>query len=438
MTQWRNWARDQVCTPARIEEPRAAGELADVVRRAAADGLPVRAAGSGHSFTDIALTEGVMVNVERMNRVLDVDPESGLAKVEAGIGLRDMNERLYDYGRAMENLGDIDKQSASGAVSTATHGTGSGFRNISSQIEAVELVTGDGSLVEIDSSDPEALAAARVSLGALGILATITFRTVPAFTIRRVDSPLPLAETLERLDELADGSDHFEFYVFPHTKTALLRQSQRTDEEPQPKNRLAEWFNDVLVENYAVGLLARYGRRRPKAIPRLARVAERGFTGGEKVDRSYRVFASQRRIRFTEMEYGIPREHAAEAVRRVLELASRPELGVAWPIEVRFVAADDVLLSASHERDTCYIAVHQDRRLDWESYFRGVEAIADDYDGRPHWGKRHFQTAETLAPRYPGWDEFQRLRSRLDPEGVFANAYTERVLGPVRAEALSS
>ncbi len=431
MPEWRNWARDQRCTPERIEQPGTVDELCEAVRRASEQGMTVRAAGSGHSFTDIACTSGVMINIDRLDRVVGVDAESGLAKVEAGIGLRKMNEQLYAYGRAMENLGDIDKQSAAGAVCTATHGTGSGFRNISSQIEAVELVADGGELIEIDSSDPEALAAARVSLGALGVLTSITFRTVPAYTIRRVDSSLPLDEALERIDALADGSDHFEFYVFPHTRTALLRQSTRTDVKPRPKNRALEYANEVLIENYAVGALARLGRARPQWIPRLARLAERGFTGGEKIDRSYRVFASQRRIRFTEMEYAFPRRHAAEVVRRVLELAESPGLDVSFPIEIRFVAADEAPLSTAEGRDTCYVAVHMFEGMEWEPYFRGVEEIMDEYSGRPHWGKRHSKTAATLAERYPRWEEFQRVRARLDPAGRFRNDYTDRVLGPV-------
>ena len=148
------------------------------------------------------------------------------------------------------------------------------------------------------------------------------------------------------------------------------------------------------------------------------------------MDRSYRVFASERRIKFTEMEYGVPRERGAEAARRVFELIESEGLRVSFPIEVRFVAPDDALLSPSHERDTCYVAVHMFKGVEWEPYFRGVEAIMSSLGGRPHWGKRHFQTAATLAQRYPRWDDFQRVRGRLDPDGRFSNAYTERVLGP--------
>jgi FAD-linked oxidoreductase len=429
LTTWHNWAGDQVCAPARIERPGDPGELSEAVRAAARDGLNVRAAASGHSFTDIALTEGVMLDLGRLDRVLDFDSDSGLIKVEAGIELGRLGEELWTRGRAMENLGDIDKQSLAGAIATATHGTGSGFRNLSSQVEAVELVTAEGALLEIDSSDRETLSAARVSLGALGILVSVTLRTVPAFTIHRVDSPLPFDETLDGIQDLADASDHFEFYVFPHTETALLRKSARTDDEPAPPNRVKRWVNDVLLENYLFGLLASYGRRRPQAIPRISRFAASRLAHSEVTDRSYRVYASDRRVRFTEMEYGIPRRHAAEAVARVKEYAESPELDVNFPIEVRFTAADDAPLSTAEERDTCYIAVHMFRGMPWEQYFRGVEEILDGYGGRPHWGKRHFQTAETLAGRYPKWEQFQRVRTHLDPDGRFANAYTDRVLG---------
>ena len=431
MTSWRNWAGDQVCAPARIEQPATPDEVAHAIQAAARDGLNVRAAGSGHSFTDMALTDGVMLDLSRLDGIVHFDPESGLIEVEAGIELGRLGEELWNRGRALENLGDIDKQTLAGAISTATHGTGSGFRNISSQVEAVEMIDAEGTAVRIDSSDPAALGAARVSLGALGILTAVTLRTVPAFTIHRVDSPLPFAEALEQIQDLADASDHFEFYVFPHTDTALLRNSERTDDEPAPRGRISRYVNDVVLENHLFNILCRYGRMRPKAIPRLSRFVAGQLAHSEVTDRSYRVYASERRVKFTEMEYGIPRRHAAEAVARVKEWAESPELDVSFPIEARFTAADDAALSTATERDTCYVAVHMFKGMPWEPYFRGVEAIMDEYGGRPHWGKRHFQTAPTLAPRYPRWEEFQKARARLDPGGRFANAYTDRVLGPL-------
>jgi L-gulonolactone oxidase len=434
MAEWRNWTGDQRCVPARIERPRDRGDLIESVKRASDAGLTVRAVGSGHSFTDAACTGGVLIEMGELSRVLEVQRETGLVKVEAGIAMRELSELIWGYGMSLENLGDIDRQTISGAVTTATHGTGARFRNISSQIEAMELVLPDGTLLDVSpDSEPDLLPAVRVGLGALGVIATLTLRTVPAFSIRRTDSPLPLIETLERLQDLADGSDHFEFYVFPHTDVALLRQSERTDEAPNPRHPALAFGQEVVLENWVMGAIARAGRRVPSQIPRLSRFVSSQLAKSVKLDRSYRVFASRRLVRFTEMEYAIPREHAAEAIPRVLEAAERADPAVGFPIEVRFVAGDDSMLSTAHDRDTCYIAVHQYQGMAWESYFRSVEEIMDSYGGRPHWGKRHFQTAATLAERYPRWDDFQAARARLDTGGTFRNQYLDRVLGPPAA-----
>jgi L-gulono-1,4-lactone dehydrogenase len=428
--EWRNWAGEQRCRPQAIERPGNRDELEELVVAAAGRGQRVRAAGSGHSFTDIALTDGLLLRLEGLNRVLAADRASGRVKVEAGIVLSELNRRLDELGLAFENLGDIDRQTLAGSISTGTHGTGERFQNLSAQIEAIELVLAGGRALEVSAgSDPDAFRAARVGLGALGVIYAITLRAVPAYTLHRVDRPRPLDDVLESLDELVAASDHFEFYVFPHTQTALCRESRRTDEPPRPRSRTAVYAQEVVLENWVGQLFALGARHLPSQVPRLARIAAGNVGRSTKVDRSFEVFASERRIRFTEMEYAISRQHAVEAIRRVLELAGRPEHQVAYPIEVRFVAPDDALLSPSHERVTTYVAVHQDRKLRWEPYFRGVEAIMSSYEGRPHWGKRHFQTAETLARLYPRWDDFARVRSELDPDGVFRNAYTDRVLG---------
>jgi L-gulono-1,4-lactone dehydrogenase len=435
-TEWRNWAGDQRCTPAATESVAGRDELGAAVGRATAAGRRVRVAGTGHSFTDAACTEGVMVDMAAVNRLLDLDRSSGLVRVEAGIVIGDLAERLAGHGLAMENQGDIDKQTIAGAISTATHGTGVRFQNLSAQVEAVELVRPDGSIESIDAgSEGDALQAARAGIGVLGPLYSVTIRTVPAYTVRRVDRPLRFDEVLGRIDELVDGNDHFEFYAFPHTETAVIRESERTDEPPKPGNRSREFFQEVVLENWLVDGYARVGRAFPSRIPPMARFLSKQVGRSVKVDASHRVFASERRVRFTEMEYGVPRERGAEAVRRVWELIEDGGLRVSFPIEVRFVAPDDVMLSPSHRRETCYIAVHMYRGSEWETYFRGVAQIMDSYGGRPHWGKRHFLEAEALAERYPRWDDFQAVRARLDPEGHFANSYTDRVLGPVESGA---
>jgi FAD-linked oxidoreductase len=435
---WRNWAGDQQCVPTAIEWPETLEQLRTAIGRAREAGLTVRAAASGHSFTDIACTDGQMLRLERMNRVLDVDRESGLVKVEAGITLDRLSEELDRHGLALENLGDIDAQSLAGALSTGTHGTGARLGNLSAQVEAMELVLADGSVLECSrGSDPDTLRAARVGLGALGMITTVTLRCVPAFTLNRLDHPLPLDETLERVDELVDSNDHFEFYTWPHGGVALVRETKREHGPPKPRGRLEEWWEESFLENRVMSLVARLGRRFPSAIPRLNATVSRVLKGSRKVDRSFRVFASKRRVRFTEMEYGVPREAGPDALRRVLEVVDRRGFAVGFPIEVRFVAADDAYLSPSSRRDTCYIAVHMYRGMEWYPYFSAVEAIMDDYGGRPHWGKRHFQSAATLAPRYPEWERFQSVRSRLDPDGLFTNEYIDRVLGAQRKQVPS-
>jgi FAD-linked oxidoreductase len=425
--------------PATVVRPTTLDELRIAVERAREDGLTVRAAASGHSFTDIACTDGCMLRLERMNSVLDSDPASGLVKVEAGISLHRLSEELDRRGLALENMGDIDVQTLAGAISTGTHGTGARFGNMSTLVEAMEVVLADGRVLECSrQSDADLLKALRVGVGSLGVIATVTLRCVPAFTLNRLDHSLALAETLERLDDLVDSNDHFELYTWPHSETALLRETLRSDAPPRPSGRLGEYLQEVLLENRLMGLGARLGRRFPSQIPSLNRLVSRLLGSSRKVDRSHRVFASKRFVRFTEMEYAIPRSAGPEALGRVLGVIEQRGFAVGFPIEMRFVAPDDAYLSPASGRETCYIAVHMFQGMEWYPYFRAVEAIMESYDGRPHWGKRHFQSAATLAPRYPDWDRFQAARARLDPEGLFRNEYTDRVLGPVGAAPASS
>lgn len=431
---WRNWSRELSCVPAAIEHPESREDVVAAVRRAADAGRLVRVAGAGHSFTELVPTDGTLLLLDRMDRVLDVDRASGLVRVEAGITIHELSAALAGHGLALENLGDIDVQSIAGAIATATHGTGRRLGNIPSQVVEVELVTGEGDVVCCSAEeDTDAWRAARVSLGALGVIAAVTLRCVPAFTLRGVDRPAPLEETLDGLDELVDGNEHFEFFTFPHSPLALTRTNNRADAPPAPPGRAREWAEDILLGNHVFGALCRLGRRFPDQIPRLNRLVSRVAGSQTRLDRSDRVFASPRLVRFTEMEYALPREHAAAAVRGVRELIDARGFHVNFPIELRFVAGDDALLSPAHERDTAYVAVHTFEGMAFEPYFRAVEELMDGLGGRPHWGKRHFQTAATLRDRYPEWDRFAAVRARLDPAGRFANAHVERVLGPVGA-----
>jgi L-gulono-1,4-lactone dehydrogenase len=418
---WANWARQQRCAPERIEVPHSEEELV----RAVTGAERVKVAGAGHSFTDIACTDGVMVDMSAMRRMLGVDGNE--VTVEAGITLHDLGEELLGRGLAMENQGDVDPQTVAGAISTATHGTGGRFGNLSSQVVGIRLVDGTGEVRELREGDE--LRAARVSLGALGAIAAVTLRCVPAFTIHRVDEPRPLDDVLPRLDELVDANDHWEAFVMPYTRRALALTSERTERTPEPPGRAAAFMHDVVLENAVLGLFCRTGRAFPSLIPTLNRRLAGLMGRAEHLDASNRVYANTRLVRFTEMEYALPREHAAEALERVLAVIERRRLPIGFPIELRVVAPDDALLSTAYERPTAYIAVHQYVGMEFETYFRAVEAIMDEYGGRPHWGKRHYQSEATLRPRYPEWDRFKEIRERFDPERRFENDYLRRVLG---------
>lgn len=433
---WTNWARQQRCAPGAIERPADEGELRAAVARAAARGVAVRATGTGHSFNDCACTDGLMLDLSRMQRVLDADRESGLVTVEGGIKLHRLCEQLAAHGLALENQGDIDAQSITGATATGTHGTGVRFGNLSSRIEGMRLILASGEVVELSAGDdPDALRAARVSLGALGVVSAVTIGAVPAYTLHRRDAPRPLDEVLAELDELVDRSDHFEFFIFPYTRTALTRTCRRSDETPDPPPAWRRRVQEDLIENRALEMVCRIARAAPRVVPAINRLSASAVGVSEVADRSHRVFATRRTVRFTELEYGIPRAHAREALMRTLEAIERRRLPVPFPIEVRFAAADDALLSVAHDRESCHISVHQYEGMEYETCFRAVEEVMGDYAGRPHWGKRHYQTAATLRSLYPGWDRFQAVRARLDPGGAFENAYVRRTLGPVGVPA---
>lgn len=428
---WSNWAGQQHCSPQMIVRPRGEGELTEAIGRASEAGYGVRAFGSGHSFTDLCLTDGCHVDLSGMAGLLDADRSSGLVRVQAGIPLYRLTAALHEHGLALENQGDIDRQTLAGALATATHGTGARFRNLSANVVGCRIALADGTIRELTAeTEPELLRAARVSLGALGVITEVTLKTVPAFRIHRVEQPRSVDEVLDQFDELVAAHDHYELYAFPYTRRCLSIASDRTDAPPAPLPAWRAWLVDDLLTNRALSAFSRAGRRCPQHAAPISRAMTKLLSRDERTDHSHRMYAAQRRVRFTEMEYAIPRAHAGEALQAVLALIERERIGVTFPIELRTTAGDDALLSTAEGRDTAYIAVHQFQRMPYEPYFRAVEAIMDGFGGRPHWGKRHFQTAETLAPRYTGWDAFQAARAELDPAGLFTNDSIRRTLGP--------
>ena len=426
--EWRNWAGDQSCRPAAVAAPANREDLAAAIAAAARAGRKVSVAGSGHSFTEAAMTDDTLIHLGALSGVLEADATSGLVRVGGGTVLRALNEELARLGLAMENLGDIDHQTIAGAISTGTHGTGARLRNVSAQVEAIELVTGTGEVCELTvAGQPELLRAARVGIGALGAIVAVTLRCVPAFTLNRVDSPQPREAVLDEFERRVAANDHFELFTFAYSDLALVLERNRTEEAPRPRGRAAAFLNDVVLENWALEALSASARALPAAIPALSRLAARVASGSSSTDRSDRIFVNERRVRFTEMEYALPREHGPEAVRRVIEWVRANRYPVFFPIEVRVSAGDDALLSPAHERDSAYIAVHQYRGMEWRPYFEAVEEIMAAYRGRPHWGKRHSLTARDVSALYPRAGAFCAVRRRVDPQRKFANDHLTRL-----------
>lgn len=424
---WKNWTGDQSCTPARRALPSSVDEVVSTVRSAAERRQVVRVVGAGHAFGDNVVTDGTLVSLDRLTGLHHVDRVTGLVRVAAGTRLHDLNDLLDDHGLALANLGDINVQSTAGAISTATHGTGAKLGNLATLVESAELVTADGTVVEVAGDD---LRAARVSVGALGVVTAYTLRTVPSFRLHERRDRLPLSQVLAELDAYADGNDHFELFVFPHADDALTKELNRTDEPISTRGRIGAYLDEVIVENRVLDLVCRAGRRYPSAIPRLNRAVTRLAGSSSRVDVSHRVFSSPRLVRFTETEWAFPREAVTEALTDVLAMIERRRFEVNFPLEVRFVAADtESMLSPSYGRPTAYIAAHAYAGMAWQEYFSAIEEIAAAYGARPHWGKRHTLGAEALRGLYPEFDAFLDVRKCFDPDGVFTNAHVERIFG---------
>ncbi|QBJ97825.1 FAD-binding protein [Rhodococcus sp. ABRD24] len=433
MDTWSNWARTHSSTPDRFDTPSSVAELSALVADAAQRGLRVKAVGAGHSFTGVAVTDGILVSLDQLSGIEAVrqTPDGPIATVQAGTRLRSLNEQLWARGLAMINLGDIDAQSIAGALSTGTHGTGARFGGLATLIRGLQIVLADGSVVDCsETENPELYQAARVSFGAIGIITKLHLAVTSAFTLRAVEGPGRLDETLEGLAHDLETVDHFEFYWFPHTDRVLTKRNTRLpgDTPLKPVGRISGYIDDELLSNTLFEGVNQFATMFPATIPRINQISSRALSAREFTDRSYRVFASPRRVRFREMEYAVPQEAVTDTLREISTWLDRSDYRVAFPIEVRFAPGDDVWMSTANGRDSAYIAVHQYHRRDHREYFDAVEAIARAVDGRPHWGKMHGRTAADLQPTYSRFDDFCTVRDKYDPARTFDNEYLRQVL----------
>ncbi len=428
-TRWSNWAGNQQTGSVLVSKPQTESELQQVVQNAQTSGRRVKAVGSGHSFTAIAVAEEVLVDLSKYDEILAIDKINQTVTVQSGIQLSKLNQALYENSLAMQNLGDIAYQTIAGAISTSTHGTGAKFTGIANQVVALRVVLADSSIVECSANvNAELFSCARVGLGAIGLISTVTLKVVPAFNLAVIEEPMRVDEVLQNLDLHVDSNDHFEFFWVPHTGWALTKRNNRNNLPIEPMSKMSHWYSKTLMENYAFGAVCMLGKARPSLIPKLAKALPSSGRN-EYSDASHKVFASKRIIKFYEMEYAIPREACAEALNRVRRMVTDSGFFLNFPVEVRFTAPDEIPLSTASNRESAYIAVHIYKGMNYVPYFTEVESIMNSYQGRPHWGKLHFQNASTLASRYPQWDVFQSVRNQVDPKRMFSNQYLETVLG---------
>ena len=423
---WRNWGGNQRSVAAEVLTPGTVDEVAALVKEASVTGHQVKAVGSGHSFTAIAVADDRRLLLHRLGELVAV--ERDLVTVQAGMPLHRLNRILAEHGLAMPNLGDIDQQTVAGAISTGTHGSGRAHPTLASCVEAVTLVTGTGAVQRIDASSP-LFPAARLGLGALGVLVEVTLRCVPAFTLMADERPMSLTEVLAQLDEGIAGNDHLEFYWYPYTDRAQLKRNNKVPQPDRPLSPFRRWLDDEFLANTVFEGANRLGRAVPATVPVISAVAARALTARTYTDRSDRVFCTPRRVRFTEMEYEIPRECLGEVLAALPRIIDGLPFKVQFPVEVRFTGPDDIWLSHSYGRDSAYVAVHQFSGSPYEPYFRAFEAVCAPLGGRPHWGKMHYRDAESLRSAYPKFDAFRAARDELDPNRTFTNAYLDRVLG---------
>ncbi|MGW2210670.1 D-arabinono-1,4-lactone oxidase [Streptomyces sp. NPDC001781] len=427
---WRNWGGNVTARPARQVTPASVEELAAEIRVAAERGQRVKAVGTGHSFTSAAATDGVLVRPDLLTGIRAIDRAAMTVTVEAGTPLKRLNAALAREGLSLTNMGDIMEQTVAGATSTGTHGTGRESGSMAAQITGLELVTADGSVLTCSAEhNREVFAAARIGLGALGVVTALTLAVEPLFLLTAREEPMPLDRVLAEFDQLWAENEHFEFYWFPHTGSTNTKRNNRSEGPARPAGRAAGWFEDEFLSNGVFQAVQWVGRAAPVSVPVIARVSSRALSARSYTDIPYRVFTSPRRVRFVEMEYAVPRAALAETLRELKAVIERSGLRISFPVEVRTAPADDITLSTASGRDSAYIAVHMFRGAPYQAYFSAAERVFTAHEGRPHWGKVHTRDAGHLAGLYPRFNEFTALRNRLDPERLFQNDYLRRVLG---------
>lgn len=429
MRTFRTWSGVHRSVPSRWERPASEAELAEILSSADRAGRRLRPIGSGHSWSDIAVPDDGCLDLGAMRAVLQIDAAAGTARVQAGIRLEEINETLAAAGLALPILGSIAKQTIAGAISTGTHGSSLVHGNLSSLVLGMRLVTARGEILDLREGDPR-LAAARVGLGALGIISEVTLRCVPAFRLEEEREPMPIDAVLAELPALAASAEYVKIWWIPGTRRAQVFRHRRTP-LPDASSAIAHALDERLVNQVLFEAALRLCGRYPALTPRInAVVVSTYFRRGRRIARSDRGFRVAMPPIHRECEYSVALEHAAPLLREVDAAIRREGLVVNFPCEIRFVRADDAWMSPAFGRDSCQIGFYQAQSPHLARYFVLVEALAQAVGARPHWGKEFSMDRASILAAYPRSADFLALRRALDPNGTLGNRFTDRVLGP--------
>lgn len=434
---WRSWGGNLTVKPAVIVRPENTDQVEQVLRDAAAQGLRVRPAGSGQSFSPLVPTSDVLLDATALSGLSSIDTEKQQVTVFGGTTIQQICQILEDHGLALANMPDFTGQTIAGAIATGTHGTGLGQPSLSEQITEITLATPSGELITCsESSHPEMLRAARVHLGVLGVIVSVTIQCVSAFRLHCAEFREPLDRLVDSLAERMSGADHFEFFWMPGRSTVHTRILSRLHRLPDtytrpasPLSRALRRADDAVLRTSLTSGLGRLASVAPKTVPGLNTLESMSKSSRRYTDVSYRVFTAPRAVRFVSTEYALPLENTAAAFSELKDLVDREGYTLSFPVLVRCSPPEQGYLSPSAGRYTGWISLRQYGKRPYEEFFRAAEHIFLNHGGRPHWGVIHTQTAETLKPMYSNWDDFLAVRSELDPHGLLLNDHTRLLLG---------
>ncbi|CAM1345153.1 D-arabinono-1,4-lactone oxidase [Tenacibaculum amylolyticum] len=426
----KNWSGNIQWKPNQIAYPSSEEEIQNLVLKALETQKKIRVIGSGHSFTSLCSTSHILISLDKYQGVIAIDQTKKQATVRGGTKLELLGELLFRENLAMENLGDINVQSIAGAISTGTHGTGTQLKSISNQVTALKFINGKGEIIECSNSkNTELFKSAQVSLGCLGIITEITLQCVPSYKLKLQNKKERLSDVLATLNERNSKNRNFEYYWMPYTNTAWTKTSNIVENSEPDKVNFFNYWTEYVLENYVFKLFCDYAKIFPSQNRLVSKITAASISNVKKVYHSHKVYATQRLVKFNEMEYNIPAEAYEDVFKDVQKIVNSKKYNIHFPIENRWVKGDDIHMSPAYGRDSAYIACHVYNKKEYKTYFADLEKVFKAYDGRPHWGKLNTFTTEDIIEKYPKFEVFLKNRKEQDPENIFINPYLEKLLG---------